>query len=700
MIDGFGAPTTVPRPIPYHNGPGRASQVPLKDRPFVAWDGEGANLDGPGKPQAYILFGSSDERVPPLLKSGHLHFFECLDYIIRVGRLNPTAFHISYSFNYDVVQIIRTLPEAVLVQLHKTGKLRISRPTTGDEYFVHYIPSKWFSVTKFGDTYDRKRNPTAKVTVRIYDIFSFFATSFVKAYETTTGNKVSDIVASGKRARDDFANLDLAYVERYWRMEILQLRELAEALRDNLYGAGFYIREWHGPGALASFINKTYNVRSAMAKSPDEVREAARYGYAGGRFEIFQLGRREGPIYSLDINSAYPYAISQLPNLSVGVWERVDKPTRVARFGIYRVRLVPRRGGSFVELRPGPLFHRDKMGNISFPWVTEGWYWSPEVANLVKHLPRSQYEILEGWEYTGWSEKPPPFDFINGMYTKRRKWKEEGNASQLALKLGMNSLYGKMAQRVGWNEEKKTAPSWHQLEWAGWVTSYCRAMLWDAMQRIPRRSLIAVETDGLYTTHNPAEILGPEYGYRPGSGGAKGSYFSSTELGGWEVEEYDEIIYVQSGLAWLRIGEKWKAKRRGLDAKTFQLDDAQTYVASLRAGERWSPFVGSSHRFIGLGGALVSSTPTHERLGLWVDIDRDISPGMSGKRFHIPKQCEACGQGLTAYESTHDLSIRSLAYKPGERLSKPHDIPWEGEVMGYKWRNRAEEDGYLTDATV
>ena len=210
MIEGFGAPTLVPRPIPYHNGPGRASQVPLTERPFVAWDGEGANLDGPGKPQAYILFGSSDERIPPLTKSGHLHFFECLDYIVRVGKLNPTAFHVSYSFNYDVVQIVRSLPEAVLVQLHKTGKLRISRPTTGDEYFIHYIPSKWFSVTKFGDTYDSKRNPTAKTTVRIYDLFSFFASSFVKAYETTTGNKVDSIVSEGKRARDDFANLDLA----------------------------------------------------------------------------------------------------------------------------------------------------------------------------------------------------------------------------------------------------------------------------------------------------------------------------------------------------------------------------------------------------------------------------------------------------------------------------------------------------------
>ena len=74
---------------------------------------------------------------------------------------------------------------------------------------------------------------------------------------------------------------------------------------------------------------------------------------------------------------------------------------------------------------------------------------------------------------------------------------------------------------------------------------------------------------------------------------------------------------------------------------------------------------------------------------------------MSGKRFHVPSQCDACRHGNNAYDETHQLSIRSLAYKPGETLSKPHDIPWEGEVMDYKWRNRGEEnDGYLTDATL
>jgi len=44
---------------------------------------------------------------------------------------------------------------------------------------------------------------------------------------------------------------------------------------------------------------------------------------------------------------------------------------------------------------PSPLFHRDKSHNISFPWFTDGWYWSPEANEAL----RCGAEIVEGWEY-------------------------------------------------------------------------------------------------------------------------------------------------------------------------------------------------------------------------------------------------------------------------------------------------------------
>lgn len=474
------------------------------------------------------------------------------------------------------------------------------------------------------------------------------------------------LVSEGKAARGNF--MDIEYVETYWLEEIRMLHDLAETLRRLLYGAGLRITSWHGPGALASYTLRRENIQAHMERAPDEVREAARYAYAGGRFEMFRLGRTIGPVYSLDINSAYPFGIWQLPSLADGDWRyRSGRPERLARFGVYRVRLLSQSGDTFLERAVGPLFHRDPMGNISFPWVTDGWYWSPEVQNLLR-LSSARYEIVEGWEFeSATSERP--FLWVRDVYEKRREWKSRGIAGEIALKLQLNSLYGKMAQRVGWNEDKREPPKWHQLEWAGWVTSNTRAMLWELMSRIPREDILAVETDGLYTTKLPSS-LGIEH---------------STELGGWEVKEYDEILYVQSGMAWLRKGDEWTCKRRGLDRHTFSLDDCVGYLQSLEPHKSWTPYVGKTTRFIGLGAALSSTAPTKVRHCVWETVNRDISPGKGGKRIHISTQCGACMAGKTAYESAHDMSIRSLAYL--DPMSHPHDIPWEDtEDPHYAWR--------------
>lgn len=652
----------------YHGKPRRTSAVELERREFIAWDGEGINREGPGKPQSYVLFGCSTGDY--LSSDTHLHTFDLLDFILRVGAEHPTAFHVGFAFNYDANMVLRSLHRETLARLHKQGHVYLRRPD-GSRYYVVFRPSKWFSITKYGEKYDRRKNPHAKETVKIYDLFGFFTCSFEKAYTKYVG-EVPRVVSEGKAARGGF--MDLEYVLTYWHEEIKMLQRLAETLRRLLYGAGLRISSWHGPGALASFTMRNKGIKDHMEESPPSVRTASAHAYAGGRFEMFKLGRTEGPIYSLDINSAYPYGIWQLPSLRNGQWvHKSGQPKRLARFGVYRVRMLPVPGDSFLERAIGPLFHRDPLGNISFPWVLEGWYWSPEVRNLTR-IP-GRFEIVEGWELHA-ATTDRPFVWVQELYEKRREWKSRGIAAEYALKLQLNSMYGKMAQRVGWDQEKRTAPTWHQLEWAGWVTSNTRAMLWELMSRISREHVIAVETDGLYTTMSP-ERLG---------------IIDSKDLGGWEINVYDEILYVQSGMAWLRKGDEWTCKRRGLDVRTFSLDQCIDYLGTLKARQEWAPYVGQTTRFIGLGAALNSSAPFKVRHCLWETVDREIRPGKGGKRVHVHTQCDACEQGLTALEKAHDMSIRSLAY--ANPHSSPHAIPWT-DMEEYPWRMVADEQTSL-----
>jgi hypothetical protein len=678
----------------YHKGkPTQARQIPLEERRFIAWDGEGINLNGSSMPQSYILFGCSTGEY--ISNTENITVFEIIDFMLNIGEANVGAIHIGFAFDYDANMIIRTLHTKTLERLHKNGSVYLKRPD-GIKYRVEWRPRKWLQVTRFNPTYSAT-NTHAKTTVRIYDIFSFFNKSFIAAYEGNVG-PVPEIIEKGKAKRSTFTVNDLTdgTIYRYWSVEIKMMQELAEELRKRLYGAGLRISLWHGPGALASYELRRHNIKDHMKESPDEVREASRYAYMGGRFEMYSLGRHHGPIYSMDINSAYPHAIRLLPGLSTGNWTFKTGTDLMERkslrdFGVYRIRmqydLTSRVRGPFGAY-PSPLFHRDLLGNITYPWRVNGWYWCPEAIQVLRSNARGLSTLEGGWEYET-EDASRPFKWVEDTYNLRQEWKTKKYPSEMALKLLLNSMYGKMAQRIGWDEEKRKGPTYHQLEWAGWVTSNCRAMLWNVMSRIPHQSLIAVETDGLYTTTDPATI-----GIR-----------NSKELGGWEVEKYDEILYVQSGLAWLRKGNckqgcehteddrkqkicAWICKRRGLDARTFELNDCISYLSSLGPRQKWAPYIGETTRFVGLGAAIQSAIPTKKRLGVWETKTREITPGLSGKRLHMFSNCAACSNGKTAYEAGHTMIIKPIR----DPESYPHDIPWEdGYQKDFPWRIYEDE---------
>lgn len=634
-------------------------RVPIEERRFIAWDGEGAQ---DGNRQNYVLFGASTG--DSITSESGLSTIQIVRFLIAVGKANPSAWHVGFAFEYDTNMVIRSLTARQLRILRDKGAIRFSN------FRVEHVPSKWLQVTEYGPAYPGDKRD--KFTVRINDMFGFFQCSFVKALKSYLPNhplmEDLDIIEAGKDERNNFTYARIEYIQKYWTVEIALMEALADELRARLYRVGLYITRWHGPGALANYAYKKNGIAAHKADCGHEVYDAARYAYAGGRFERFHIGRyRNG--WGIDINSAYPYGISRLPSLSEGTWRHVEWPDKkkIVEFGVYKVRV----SGSPVSQRPGPLFHRDQQGNMSYPWLTSGWYWSPEVS-LLKRMP--DVEILEGWEYTGWETRP--FAFVQDVYEQRREMKARGDGAQIALKLLLNSLYGKMAQRVGW-ERSGRAPTWHQLEWAGWVTSATRAKLFAVMARIPYHQLIAVETDGIYTTANPADL----------------SITNSDQLGGWEVSPFEEIRYVQSGM-YSKLSEgKWETKYRGLDARSITPDSLETHLKLLLPNSStWPTLTGPTTRFVGYKQALwredMNMGPMKVHHCKWETQDKELAAGTAGKRVHLTKLCQACHAGATAWESPHDTVIRSRSLHA--EMSTRHDIPWLNDQERPEWRDYAE----------
>lgn len=628
----------------YQRGQGKfRSLVPFTERRFVAWDGESVrsnirhdyveigetNFQYERSDSVYVLFGNSDGDY---VSSPNLSTAECLSLIIAKADID--AIHFGFAFSYDVNMILKDLSKNHLRVLKDSGKVHWKR------WNLQYLPRKWFLVT------DRM---TGK-TVRIWDVFSFFMCSAVEAWQQY-GVEVSETVLRGKMERGDVPYEKLwTDIFPYWAEENQAYVALMVKLREALHAADLYISSWHGPGAIASHSLKKHGNHRSMARVSGAVSDASQHAYGGGRFEMFKVGRARLPVFEYDINSAYPYAISQLPNLASGAWRRVLEPSRISRFGVYRVSFAVNPFDPVANFhRPMPFLHRDKRGNISFPCVNETWVWSPELWGK-QNFPG--LTIHEGWEFHEENDDDRPFAWLAENYAIRKRYKAEGNPAQLALKLQMNSMYGKMAQRVGWNEEKRLPPKWHQLEWAGWVTSYCRSMVFRAAL-YSGTDLVAFETDAVFTTRDISAHL--EIG---------------DELGLWEMTTYDDFVYLQSGCRFgLKDGE-WKAKYRGFDKGSLSLDAALQSLAG--PPESWV-INGTTKRFIGFAQAL------HTDFSSWREFQSDkarvLHIGGEGKRRHISRLCRACQDGIPASETFHDAALGVPI--PENPQSEKHHLPWK-----------------------
>lgn len=610
---------------------------------FIFWDGEECDDAG------YCLFGCSVYGEPPdtstYVQMPYLRTRAMLDLILDTGARFPGAAHVWFSADYDVNQIIRELDWPQLITLAVKGCVEF------DDYKIEHIPGKIFTVSKDG------------ITVRIDDCFSFFRSRYDVALEKydVSDRQTRDKITVGKNSRQDFHYRDIDYIREYWGLELVTGCQLMAKIRHMCLTAGFErMNKWYGPGALAAYSLKQNKVEQYMAESPPKVHAAALRAYAGGWFERFKCGYWHGSAYTADINSAYVYAMSLLPDLGKGHWEytrtQLETTARSCRFGLFHVKWTADCDGYMRACQgvPFPLFHRDGDGTIRRPLASDVWLWNPEAANCTA-TPYAKF--IEGWIFVP-DDDSYPFSWVADMYDNRLIMQRNNDPAEKILKWALASYYGRQAQRTGWDKKAKRAPRFHQIEWAGWITSKCRAMIYQAAFDIARQNaLVSVDTDGIISTV-------PFTGLENGEG---------TGLGQWKTEEYRDMIYVQNGVYWLgkdggydpALGYTvWEdPKLRGIPRTKLSPGialDALRTDGTIRL---------SRHGFRGYRAALHGR---REEWRQWVDDQLDISIGNAGSRTHNPARCRACRDGLGLDETLHDLILN-----PNKDLvSRPHRLPW------------------------
>jgi hypothetical protein len=492
---------------------------------FVGVDGE--SIDG-----SYVLLGTSDHSYCLEDKNG-IKTDDALAFLWSMGnnrhhRKRHTVY-VGFYFSYDVEMIVKDLPKKIKERLFRQRLIFDKQTLTFRKdrifyknYELTYVKRKFFSI---------RRRDTPQNGITIYDTAGFFVGQggFISVLQKMK-IEVPEEIVKGKATRSEFGWDDYQDIKRYNEIECQKLVELMNRIYQMTEIQNLTPRRWYGSSAIANLALRKWNIRDYMRRTVEEKSSgyfwtAITCGYFGGRIEAFKLGSFK-KVYAYDINSAYPYAITLLPKTR----ENRFIYTRSYRkgFAIWHCEFTfPQ------SLHIGVLPFRCKDGTIKFPLSGKGWFWNPEVE-LARKL--GTVKIIEGYYLKDDSGTTPFREIIPALYKTRQQYKKVNDKTEWVIKIVLNALYGKFAQKVGRADYKN-------FVWAGWITSHTRAKLRAAVVG-KEKSIIAFATDGIYSL-KPLSLK------------------HSTDIGKWDASQFDSATVLMSGVYLLQGEHGTKTGKRG-----------------------------------------------------------------------------------------------------------------------------------------
>ena len=330
------------------------------------------------------------------------------------------------------------------------------------------------------------------------------------------------------------------------------IEQFKEVFENNFNGRG-------STAATMSFDSLSYFLAKNLYEKPthEEKQEnfRNRYPQLQGRAKELSQGAYHGGICTLnpkyankilfnlqmvDINSSYPFSMTK--QLPYGRGYEIDDFTdegyseyivyiKFCHTGIPFQRCHSENRARFIiDVEPTNV----RYTRSQFPQSFEGYLCinSIDLATLARYASISQLEFIRGYNYDTTDDIK---NFITPIYNMRKK--EEG-VKKLAIKLLLNSLYGKFAQDLSgqiflyssmqdYTKISATDLEHYYKPFASAVTAYSRQNLIDMIYRVGENFIYA-DTDSVYYT-SPDTVQSKI-----------SEYIDEEELGKWG-HEYKEI---------------------------------------------------------------------------------------------------------------------------------------------------------------
>ncbi len=435
----------------------------------------------------------------------------------------------------------------------------------------------WLEHRPHGDRYDNRRQ------IDIHDIGRSFTGGLEKVIDSWNPEltpEQREVIAWGKKARKtQFEGATPAQLTAYSEAECVATARISRMLVEALKRVHIPIKmaKLYGSGSVATQALKHYGVpkaeelavctRSMPGGSTGSmtIDDIGRYTYFGGKIEAPVVGRVCGEVDTVDIRSAYPAAATHIPDMRPGSGEwhvhrgdlaadAVSPDTLGYVLASWDVSSMPSSTMPFqVRSKSLSVFGVKAMHKL---WVT-----LPEYIAAKEHYG----DLVFAHSATWWVENESaerPFEWLEELYNARLQMKvemalleeqgQEGsnrwmqlNCEQQAVKLVINSVYGKLAQR-----DPKPSP-WTYFHHASFITGMTRAT-------VNRESWLREAQGGrvLYQHTDSVRSMGGN----PVDGGER--------LGTWEYEKTaNDVFIAQPGLL-LALGGG-KSATRGVQLQQF-----------------------------------------------------------------------------------------------------------------------------------
>jgi DNA polymerase elongation subunit (family B) len=429
----------------------------------------------------------------------------------------------TFNLQFDVEHILKSTNDRDFLQdLYENGVRRPGLKYQGCN--IQYIPRKLFKLCKNG------------MCATFYDIAQFFnGASLQKAsMQYLNTGKLPDVNAEKIGSEEGYYESNKQLVLEYCKRDASLTLALAKVVEGTFTSNGISFRT---PISQAKISEMYVRDHYKYPKVPEKLQEAhswAHESYHGGLFWTLQRGFFRQPLYSFDINSAYPSVMAKLPHWGNGLFKWCDAPGD-GEYGWYACEFncpwIP-----MEEFKDGyqiDICYRDKelkltvnpkriiypngtrravVTKVEYEWMKAHNYQCRFITGLEWHFKENKY--------------PSPFEWMAKIYEKRIALKETDKTGMLqyALKILLNGLYGKTAQA------KKGMGILTNFFYASYITATTRLQVAEvALKHLS--AVVEIATDSVTLTKDiSAEIP------------------ISKALGEWGLDEYKEGLFIGSGM--------------------------------------------------------------------------------------------------------------------------------------------------------